>query len=720
VTSKPFEIQNEELYGPVCYITENEGQQKKVRFEIKEGINKSNGVEIVFREEVGQYVFAINFDKHKLFFKGADPLIREKWHLIQSFLKSRIQLVDPDRLKSVTVILPLNTRSGIRTKKVKLLITLFLLLVSENYILLQKSNGYSAIEKDGKFLDIFNIKATLSKHFRRARPSKRSIYHLQKFQSYGYDFAALSELKPFQEVFKSTPSNRLNNRPVPEPITPVSPLFRRMQSNPSVAENTPLMRSRSPKKRQTRIDMQQLIKMFQIEDEPQVSEEELIHPKKGSIQEIDQGVPKLDSPREEVSGLIKPFTVIPAENPTNQNASQEAEEQVSGYQLSPIKEADKSNVSSSNLNGQSPVTDNQSVSRASRRFISPDHSTHVGRHGHTRRHTRLKVALIDKTNNLMFDNALDVITKTGFSIQKLGIENPRFNSVTLCKVVTRFFLSILRFENCYLFVDFRINFDSIPQSILAPIDPDIFKKVGLTLHIWTNSLQFLGKPLEIPLSESGFDFFARFGHGEQAERAIKKIVTDNRAYASDKLAIRLLLLRLLSSLLSPAFDGDCLLMDGRVRLASISRPKAKIRVLDHAHIGKNILQDPDRQKSIASISLLEKIHRDFLQKKQGPLDDSFYSTKMRTTSLSEDHKYPYRSSIQTPSFVDPEKMSQELKRRLASSSRTTNYQDLNIIERYAEKSVIWGSIDQGHHKVGVKLEVVTFNMRRYVIFKVNE
>ena len=149
----------------------------------------------------------------------------------------------------------------------------------------------------------------------------------------------------------------------------------------------------------------------------------------------------------------------------------------------------------------------------------------------------------------MFDNTLDVITKTAFSLQKAGPDNAKYNSVTLCKVVTRLMLSIVKFERCFVFVDFHIDYSSIPKSWVDPINPEIFKHVGLNLHIWTNDPFILGKPLKVPLSESGYDFFSMLGVGERAERAIKKIIGDNRANESDKICLIQLMLKGLSNFL---------------------------------------------------------------------------------------------------------------------------------------------------------------------------
>lgn len=147
----------------------------------------------------------------------------------------------------------------------------------------------------------------------------------------------------------------------------------------------------------------------------------------------------------------------------------------------------------------------------------------------------------------MFDNTLEVITKTAFHLQKTGPENPRYNSVTLCKVVTRLMLAIVKFDRFFVFVDFHIDYSGIPQSWLDPVNPDIFKFVGINLHIWTNDPFILGKPMKVSLSESGYELFSRLGIGEKAERAIKKIIGDNRANESDKISLVQTMLKLLGT-----------------------------------------------------------------------------------------------------------------------------------------------------------------------------
>lgn len=254
-----------------------------MRFEIKEGINKSKEVELFLREEVDQLVFVINFDKHKISLKRIDPLVREKWHQIMSFLKSRISLVDPDRLRSITVMMPPNSRKGVRTKKVKLLIILFLLLVSENYILVQKTNGFAAVEKDGNYMDVYNIKAALSKYYKRSRPSKRSIYSLLKTSQYEYAFEALKNLTSYR-VIDFPHRTDIPHNFYAEKI-PSSPYFIGSGSNQSPGEFSPL---RNHKKKQTRIEMNQLIKIFDIEDEPDYSDpDEIVELKEPSMEMIE-------------------------------------------------------------------------------------------------------------------------------------------------------------------------------------------------------------------------------------------------------------------------------------------------------------------------------------------------------------------------------------------------------------------------------------------------
>lgn len=378
---KPFGILNDELFGPVCYITENEGPHKRVRFEIKEGVNKSKGVEIILREESEQYVFVINFDKGKLSFKGADPLIREKWHLIVSFLKSRISLVDPDRLKSVTVMVPQNSRSGIRTKKVKLLITLFLLLVSENYILLQRTTGYTAIEKEGVYSSIFNIKAALSKFCKRTKPSKRSIYHLFKTSAKRYDFEALSDLKNYDELefeVNRKPQRKLES-------IPSTPMIRNSPSENSLTDLSPIYRSKSPKKkRQTRIDMQQLIKMFQIEDDPQNSKSKEELSKALSINIEEDAKPKDEVSIERKNSGIQPYVIPVAET----DAKQKEQNHDSSYNLSPIQEVDKSNISSTMKPSISPNNEQQDSSMSRRQHLA-DQSMQA--RSTMRKTTRMKV-----------------------------------------------------------------------------------------------------------------------------------------------------------------------------------------------------------------------------------------------------------------------------------------------------------------------------------------
>ena len=104
--------------------------------------NKKNFAEISMIEQEDGAVFVICIDKDKLNKPKAAKVVIEKWFLIANFVKDHMSWVDPEKLQKLKVNMPqTSSHSPIRSKKIKLLVALFTLLVTENYVVVQNPFG---------------------------------------------------------------------------------------------------------------------------------------------------------------------------------------------------------------------------------------------------------------------------------------------------------------------------------------------------------------------------------------------------------------------------------------------------------------------------------------------------------------------------------------------------------------------------------------------------
>jgi hypothetical protein len=232
----------------------------------------------MLRQEIDQYVFVIRFDKDKIV-KGSKFLIQDKWNLIANFIKSQIVLVDPERLQSVTVMMPnFSTKNDIKYKKVKLLITLFLLMISDNYFLCQKSNGYIALPREGHHERIFKAKSAISKFYLRSKFTMRKLISQTKSSADSYTFQALDKLPGYTDA---TPYFMPGNLPqiVSRDSMSIVHTSRRLAnhivSSPGHSPTVGISSARRIMKRKTtRVDVHQLMQMFNIEDDGKESDHE--------------------------------------------------------------------------------------------------------------------------------------------------------------------------------------------------------------------------------------------------------------------------------------------------------------------------------------------------------------------------------------------------------------------------------------------------------------
>lgn len=149
-------------------------------------------------------------------------------------------------------------------------------------------------------------------------------------------------------------------------------------------------------------------------------------------------------------------------------------------------------------------------------------------------------------------------------------------------------------------------------------------------------------------------------------------------------------------------------------MASLSKPGSKIRILKSKESKKKHLINNQRKSTSTSTHNLEKIHKDFLFRNFKYEESSSKSDYLK----KEEHHYPYRIGL-GESFGANSTQVKEQKNPF-TGSLITNYLDLNIIEQYTEREIIYGKILQKNRKLLVKLEIVTFCLKKYIILKVKK
>lgn len=183
-----FTLQSEEIYAVACFLAQNTRQSARLRFELKHRANKNEAIELGLREEPHQYVIKLDLDNDKLH-AGRIRGSSNQWRVMCDFLRQRLADLDPSTLKSIQVVLPHGGFKNEQTnKKTKLLLGLLTLLVSEQYLLVQKTQGYRIVPKEGKHLEMCEITDSLRTYYERQAKDTRSLL-LPEFEepiSYGY------------------------------------------------------------------------------------------------------------------------------------------------------------------------------------------------------------------------------------------------------------------------------------------------------------------------------------------------------------------------------------------------------------------------------------------------------------------------------------------------------------------------------------------------------
>lgn len=202
-----FTLQSDEIYATACFVSQNKKDSKMLRFEVKQKTNKSEPIEIGFRQEPGQYVIKLQLDNDKLL-EGSANKSGNQYRALSQFLKGQLGGLDPAALKSVQVILPLQGFKNEQTnKKMKLLLSLLTLLVTEKYLLIQKLQGYRIVPKEGQFLDMCEIRELLQSYYEKTAKDMRSLILPEQVETFGYGYLIEDSSQPTDEAIKFLGAN---------------------------------------------------------------------------------------------------------------------------------------------------------------------------------------------------------------------------------------------------------------------------------------------------------------------------------------------------------------------------------------------------------------------------------------------------------------------------------------------------------------------------------
>lgn len=163
-----------------------------------------------------------------------------------------------------------------------------------------------------------------------------------------------------------------------------------------------------------------------------------------------------------------------------------------------------------------------------------------------------------------------------------------------------------------------------------------------------------------------------------------------------------------------AFDGETVMVGDKLRLASISRPKAKIRELKSKDNEKNSVAEKDQTSSSVSVANLARVQRGFLFRKFKLSNNSKALVKQKSNSQIN----PYNPNLMMPLTGNLPNLPELRRSDTLDRTRAINYLDLNIVEKYAQRELIYGAIRQKNKRLDIKVEIITYNMKKYIIFRV--
>lgn len=219
-----FTLQSEEIYAVACFLAQNIRESVRIRFEVKHRANKNETIELGLKEEPYQYVIKLDLDNDKLH-AGRIRGSSNQWRVMCDFLRQRLGSLDPITLKSIQVVLPAGGFKNEQTnKKTKLLLGLLTLLVSEQYLLVQKTQGYRIVPKEGKYLEMCEITNSLRTFYDRQAKDTRSLLLSELEEPIGYSYLVEDSSQPTDDAIKFLSVNLKNrnrffelNRTTPDP-----------------------------------------------------------------------------------------------------------------------------------------------------------------------------------------------------------------------------------------------------------------------------------------------------------------------------------------------------------------------------------------------------------------------------------------------------------------------------------------------------------------------
>lgn len=150
-----------------------------------------------------------------------------------------------------------------------------------------------------------------------------------------------------------------------------------------------------------------------------------------------------------------------------------------------------------------------------------------------------------------------------------------------------------------------------------------------------------------------------------------------------------------------------------VRLASLSKPLEPVKIIKAV---ADTEASEAKNNSSDHIDGLNDIHLNFLNFGQNTrIQNKVWSRKESRSqnndlSRNSEHELQFQTFDNLPKELNP-------KANMNASSVITCYEDLRIIDKYSEKEILYGTIRSLGRLLRTRIEIITFCMKKYVVFK---
>lgn len=153
------------------------------------------------------------------------------------------------------------------------------------------------------------------------------------------------------------------------------------------------------------------------------------------------------------------------------------------------------------------------------------------------------------------------------------------------------------------------------------------------------------------------------------------------------------------------------MIGNHIKLASLSRPLDPVRYVKKD--AKNDISE-DNENTRTTTTQINKIHKDFLNFSIAKsLPNQHWVRDLNNSekdSMADKNPNLKTSFDDLPVALNP-------RANINTTSRITCYEDLRVIEKYAERQIIYGNIKPMGKLLRTRIEIITFCMKKYIVFK---